>query len=153
MRIRAAVGTGALLLLLSPSGSQRKDSLLPKVTNAAVPFYPELARQTRIQGTVSFRLFTDGKQVSAIEGESGPPLLVKAAAENVRTWEFKPHKPTNFAVTFHYELLPVECDSECHCAPKEKESVLLQLPTAVEVSAAVLMICDPAVTITRPLKP
>jgi TonB family protein len=120
----------------------------PALASAAVPLYPRLAQMARIQGVVTLRLSTDGKRVSAIEGESGPLMLVKAAKENVGTWQFEPHTPTRFEVTFHYRLLlPIKCDSECNCGSEEKESVLLHLPTEAEVSAETLMICDPAVEI------
>jgi hypothetical protein len=36
-----------------PLGAHKTASDLPKVIRASVPFYPELARQTRIQGTVT----------------------------------------------------------------------------------------------------
>src|SRR5713226_899102 len=74
-----------------------------------------VARQTRIQGVVTLRVSTDGKQVSAVDAENGPPLLVKAAKENVKTWQFEPHTGTKFEITFHNRLLPVECDSDCNC--------------------------------------
>ena len=131
----------------SPSATQKTASDLPRVVMASVPFYPELARQTRIQGTVTLRVSTEGNRVSTVEAETGHPMLVKAATDNVKTWEFKPHAPTSFQVTFRYRLLALECDSGCNCGPKEKESELLQLPTAVEVSAPPLMICDPAAEI------
>jgi len=106
-----------------------------------------VARQTRIQGVVTLRVSTDGKQVSAVDAANRPPLLVKAAKENVKTWQFEPHTGTKFEITFHNRLLPVECDSDCNCDSEEKESVLLQLPTHAEVSAKQYMLCDPAVEI------
>jgi hypothetical protein len=72
-------------------------------------------------------------------------MLVQAAKDNVKTWQFEPHTPTSFEVTFHYKLLlPSKCDSECNCDSTEKESVLLELPTKVEVSSKAPVICDPA---------
>jgi Gram-negative bacterial TonB protein C-terminal len=148
------VGFISTLLLLSVcfaaqyKPAQTKE-FLPRVVSASVPFYPELARETHIEGAVTLQVSTNGKSVSSINPENGALLLINAARENVKTWQFAPHNPTNFEVTFHYNLLPVECDSNCNCGPKEKESVLLQLPTTVEVSAPPLMICDPAVEIRR----
>jgi len=72
-------------------------------------------------------------------------MLAQAAKENVKTWQFEQHRPTTFEATFHYKLLLSKCDSECNCDSVEKGSVLLQLPTNVEVSAKELLICDPAV--------
>jgi len=123
----------------------QKRQTLPSVASASVPLYPRVIRAARIQGDVMLRLSTDGERVSAVEVESGPPMLAQAAKENVKTWQFEPHTPTSFEVTFRYKLLlPSKCDSECNCDSAEKESVLLQLPTNVDVSAKVPMICDPA---------
>jgi hypothetical protein len=110
-----------------------------------VPFYPELARETHIEGTVTLRVSTDGKRVFAVDAQGGHPLLADAAKENVKTWTFGPHVATSFEVTFRYKLLTEECDSECHCDSSEKESVLLHLPATAEVNALSLMTCDPAV--------
>jgi hypothetical protein len=72
-------------------------------------------------------------------------MLITAAEENVRTWLFEQHSPTTFETTFRYKLLPSKCDSNCNCDSVEKGSVLLQLPTDVEVNAKSVQICDPAV--------
>lgn len=133
-----------------PSPAQKTASEVPKVIKASVPFYPELARQTRIQGMVKLRVSTDGKVASAIDRESGHPILVDAATDNVKTWEFKPHAPTSFEVTFHYRLFIPKCDSQCKCdrgEHGEKESVVLHLPTDAELIAPTLLTCDPAVEI------
>lgn len=149
MRNLAAVGVaGVMLSFLAWVAAQTK-APLPKVTSASVPFYPRFAPPARIQGVVTLRLSTDGKRVSTISDESGPPMLVQAAKENVRTWQFEPHRPTGFEVTFHYKLLPTKCDSECVCDSEEKESVLLELPTNVDVNAREYTICDPAEKISR----
>jgi hypothetical protein len=134
----------AALLLSSVALVADQSRSLPAVVSASVPFYPPLARQTRIEATVTVRVSTDGHQVSAVEAEAGPLLLVDAATNNVKTWQFNPHAPTNFEVKFHYRLLNYKCDSQCNCEPEGKESVLLNLPTTVEVSAVIPMICDPA---------
>src|SRR5207245_3861261 len=107
---------------------------LPKVVSASVPFYPDLARQTRIEGAVTLRVSTDGKLVSDVGAVSGHPILVRAATENVKTWELKPQVPTSFELTLRYKLFILECDSECNCDRGErgtKESVILNLQTVV----------------------
>ena len=139
----------------SPSPAQKTASELPEVIAASVPFYPELARQARIQGAVTLRVSTDGRLVSDVGTESGHPLLAKAATENVKTWEFKPHAATSFEVTFRYELFTPECDSECNCdrgERGEKESVVLHLPTDADLNAPTLLTCDPAVEIRQQIK-
>jgi len=134
----------ALGLAASVCAAQESKTPVPDLASAAVPFYPRLAQMARIQGVVTLRLSTDGKRVSAIEGESGPLMLVKAAKENVGTWQFEQHVPTSFETTFRYRLYGSKCDSQCNCSGVEKRTALLRLPTEVEVSAEGLMICDPA---------
>jgi len=77
-------------------------------------------------------------------------MLAQAAQENVKTWQFEQHRPTTFEVTFRYRLLQSKCDAECNCDSVEKPSVLLQLPTDVEVSAKELMVCDSASNRSKP---
>jgi len=152
MKSRRCLAGLSILLLLSPPLVAQQPKRLPKVVSASVPFYPPLAGQTRIEGIVTLQVSTDGKQVSAVDAEGGPRLLVDAATENVKTWHFDPHPPTRFEVKFRYRLLDYKCDPGCNCEPEEKESVLLHLPASVEVSAVVPMICDPAVEIRSPHK-
>ncbi len=137
----------ASLPAIAQDSAQEAKAPVPALASAAVPFYPRLAQMARIQGVVTLRLSTDGKRVSAIEGESGPPMLVKAAKENVGTWQFEQHTPTSFETTFHYRLFPSKCDSQCICSGVEKRTALLRLPTEAEVSAETLMTCDPAIEI------
>ena len=148
MARRQGSGLIAFLLLAASSAAQDKPvgvkAPLPKIVSASVPFFPPLARQTRIDGTVMLRVSTDGQHVSAAEAESGHRLLVNAAKENVKTWQFESHTPTSFEVEFHYRLLPIKCDAQCACDSEEKESVLLLLPANVEISAKGYMTCDPA---------
>lgn len=133
------VGLGANM-----SVAQQAKRLMPTVASASVPLYPRAIRAARIQGDVMLRVSTDGQRASAVEVESGPPMLAEAAKENVKTWQFESHTPTSFEVAFHYRLLvPTKCDSECNCDSEEKESVLLQLPTKVDLSAKIPSICDP----------
>ena len=138
---------GVLLTLglgASMSVGQQAKMVMPTVASASVPLDPRLILPARPQGDVVLRVSTDGQRVSAVEVKSGPPMLAEAAKDNVKTWQFEPHTPTSFEVTFHYKLLlPTKCDSECNCDSEEKESVLLQLPTNVDVSAKVPAICDP----------
>lgn len=144
---------GALVLFLLGMGvimavGQQKP--LPSVTSASVPLYPRITQQAHIGGVVRLRVSTDGNRVASVEIQSGQPMLAQAAQENVKTWQFEPHSPMTFEVTFRYKLLPSKCDAECNCDSAEKPSVLLQLPTDVEVNAKELMVCDPASTKSRP---
>lgn len=140
--------TGILILLVlglggvMAVGQQKKP--LPNVLRASVPFYPRMSQAAHIEGVVRLRVSTDGNRVASVEVQSGQPMLAQAAQDNVKTWRFQTHSPTTFEATFHYKLLPSKCDAECNCDSVEKPSVLLRLPTDVEVSAKELMVCDPA---------
>jgi TonB family protein len=139
----------SLLILLvlglgtTMSTAQQGREHLPTVATAGVPFYPPIARVARMQGVVRLHVTTDGKRVSAISVESGPPMLAQAAEENVKTWQFKDHAPTTFAATFQYKMLP---ESECEM---DSGTVLLRLPTEVDVSAKGVQTCDPTVDNAR----
>jgi len=84
---------------------QEPQEALPKVLQHEQPIYPPLARTARLEGEVHLKITTDGESVSNVEVESGHPLLTKAAEENVRTWKFVKHSPSEFHVTFRYKLI------------------------------------------------
>src|SRR6202043_4253979 len=56
------------------------------------PFYPPLARQARIQGTVLLRaqIGKDGS-IQNLQLVSGHPMLVQAALDAVKQWKYKPY--------------------------------------------------------------
>jgi hypothetical protein len=115
----------------------------PIVVEAAVPLYPPLARQARIEGVVRLEVVTNGERISETHVVSGHPLLAQASKQNVETWRFKPTKSKTFGVTFRYKILP---DSGCDVLTNNS-TVLLRLPTEVEVSAEGTQTCDPTETI------
>jgi outer membrane biosynthesis protein TonB len=122
---------------------------LPAVLSAAVPFYPRICQVAHIEGTVHLRITTDGKTASAIHVEDGPPMLARAAVENVKTWKFENHSPTTFRTIFSYSLFLSECDAGCRCRGTEKPAIILHLPGEVDIRAEEVLTCDPAVK--RPL--
>ncbi len=122
-------------------GAEPPQEPLPRVTNAAVPLYPRTADLAHIEGIVRLQVSTDGVRVADVKVEDGPPMLAKAAADNVRTWEFSQHKPTTFKVKFSYRFLP---ESGCYV---DNSVVTLRLPTEVEVSTKVVHTCDPRSTV------
>lgn len=140
--VRIAV-IGLLAQAFLSLNAQRQKPPLPRVVSAAAPFYPRLAPPARIQGEVTLCLSTDGTRVSSIDAASGPPMLVRTAKENVRTWQFERHAPTTFEAVFRYRLFGYKCEAGCKCESEEKESVILRLPAEVELSAVIPMICDP----------
>jgi TonB family protein len=55
------------------------------------PVYPELAKQARIEGVVRLAVVIDKQgRVSDIKVVSGHPLLIPAALEAVKQWEYNP---------------------------------------------------------------
>ena len=131
-----AVLAASVVTVATTSGQMSKQDL-PTVATAAVPFYPRPARTAHIQGAVRLRISTDGERVSGVVAEAGPPMLIPAAEENVKTWLFEKHDPVTFDVTFRYKMLP---GSQCAI---DNGVVVLHLPTEVEVSAKGIETCDP----------
>jgi hypothetical protein len=126
MRIPIASFALSLILVFVPAvKAQGSPDALPKVIRHAQPAYPPLARQTRVQGDVRIKVTTDGESVRGAETIEGPPLLSKAAEDNVRTWKFAPHSPASFIVTFRYKLMPGDVDVE-----------FLDVPALVQIEAA-----------------
>src|SRR5271154_931830 len=62
----------------------------PTLISAGLPWYPPIARLTKIQGEVKvdFTLNSNGEVVSAT-AVSGHSFLKAAAEENVKTWRFE----------------------------------------------------------------
>jgi protein TonB len=62
-----------------------------KVVSRIIPVYPPLAKQARVQGTVTLVavIGIDGR-VKSLRATSGHPLLVPAALEAVRQWVYRP---------------------------------------------------------------
>jgi hypothetical protein len=145
-KLLSLVAAGMLFLL--PSVAQQKKEPPPRVWSAQAPLYPPVAVQASVQGLVTLRVTTDGKQVVNFDAESGPPYLVIKTNENVKTWKFQPHTPTSFEIKFEYTLSaaspPCAWDS---ADERAKEFVVLRLPTYVELHAIIPVDCDPAVPV------
>jgi TonB family protein len=62
------------------------------VSRQVTPAYPMLARQMKVQGSVTLQALIgrDGL-IQDLRVLSGPPILAGAAREAVRQWHFKPH--------------------------------------------------------------
>jgi TonB family protein len=62
-----------------------------KVVNRVAPQYPPLAKQARIAGAVTLEaVISKEGRVQNVTAINGHPLLVQAAIEAVRQWEFEP---------------------------------------------------------------
>jgi protein TonB len=63
----------------------------PKILYRPEPDYPRLAKQARIQGDVEIDAIIDqAGNVVQMKVMDGPPLLVAAALQAVRTWKYEP---------------------------------------------------------------
>jgi TonB family protein len=80
----------------------------PELVSADIPFYPPLARQARVYGsvTVAFTLPANAGEPADVEAVSGHPMLKSAAVENVKTWHFRNTYAVarKYQTTFHYTL-------------------------------------------------
>jgi len=127
----------ALLVMgIASVSAQESKVALPMVAGAAVPLYPPLARATRIQGVVHIEIATDGHNVITTRVKDGQKLLAAAAEENARTWRFAVHTPISFTVTYRYKL-----DAKLNDNPNNP-TIVLRLPTEVEISSAPLPLLD-----------
>ena len=89
----------------------------PFLKSAPMPFYPPLARQARIEGTVKLRATVnqDG-DISNIEALSGHLLLRNATVEYVKSWKFGWQHPCACTVqrdvTFVYKISEKEASPD-----------------------------------------
>ena len=102
----------------------------PELVSSNIPFYPPLARQARIMGTVklAFTLPASSGEPSDVVVISGHPVLKSAAVENVKTWRFRNTYAVGrkYETTFHYTL----SDSEsAHVTFNSFNSVEVVIPT------------------------
>ncbi len=100
------------------------------VVHADVPLYPALAVAARQSGTVRVRVsIKGGAVVSADTESSAPSVLVHAAKENARTWQFAPDVTSTLDVTYIYELAKDES------GVRQNPRVEMQLPSLVKITA------------------
>jgi bla regulator protein blaR1 len=93
----------------------------PKPVKTEPPVYPPEAKAAHIQGVVVLRVtLNEDGGVSDIEAESGPPVLVKAAIDAVRQWQFSNPSQTEVTttVTVNFSL----ADGESNPSPAPKSS-------------------------------
>ncbi|HWR36947.1 MAG TPA: energy transducer TonB [Clostridia bacterium] len=75
-----------------------------KVKTRINPSYPELARRSRISGTVKFQaVIAPSGQVRTTKLIGGHPLLVGAAEEALKRWKYEPSsEETTIVVEFNF---------------------------------------------------
>lgn len=105
----------------------------PCVTHLSVPKYPLLARQTRIQGTVTATALVYRDGTASVKEGKGHPLLRGVAQENLATWKFKPNdsvEPISLDVEYKF-VLDTENPTDDFNAPS---NVTFDLPHHVTIS-------------------
>lgn len=123
-------------------------TLEPCVAHLVSPNYPQIARQTWIQGkvTASVLVYRDGTASVAKEGK-GHPLLLGAAQENLKTWRFRPNDSAEaIPLDVEYEFL---LDTERPTDDSNSASMeTLDLPRHVTVFAPARKVIVDVATIT-----
>ena len=137
-RILLSLGLMILCGIYHPALGQKAEARLPLVNAGEMPLYPLIARAARVQGVVKIKVTTNGKDVTSVDAVSGPPMLVRFAEENIRTWKFSERKPATFVATFEYVI-----EKLAQCGYTNDE-VILKLPLEVHISAKSVQTCDPA---------
>ncbi len=84
-------GTGTLSGIFSaflPTGGRVKE---PQLISKSAPNYPDMAKQTQIEGEVTVKAVIDitGK-LTNMKVVSGSPMLQQAALDSLRTWKYEP---------------------------------------------------------------
>jgi TonB family protein len=103
---------GVLVFMVAVCLGMEAQTDEPLLLSANIPFYPPLARQARVYGTVkvAFTLPANAGEPANVEAVSGHPLLKSAALENVKTWRFRNIYAVErkYETTFHYALTESE---------------------------------------------
>jgi TonB family protein len=120
---------GSLLLLCAFSVDD-PTTRQPVATHVESIGYPDIARVAQIQGSVDIEIIisSDGG-VSSANPVSGHPVLVQAAAKNVKSWKFDPNPAGDRSLTVKYEFrleLP-----KTNYKPESRN--IFELPTSVTV--------------------
>ena len=99
-----------------PAGPVRVGGVVrePRVVKLVPPAYPSLARTARVSGTVVLEAIVtaDGK-VAEIKVVSGHPLLLEAAINCVKQWEYEPTllngvaTPVILTAKVHFQRAPI----------------------------------------------
>ncbi len=83
------------------ANSQDSAGAVPKVAEHAAPYYPPLARQTRISGDVRLKVTTDGEAVTNVEVISGRSAPQSSRRQCADVGVCDKQQPVNaFFVTF-----------------------------------------------------
>jgi TonB family protein len=102
----APIATAILLLFLSSACIAQQGACgLNKMTEAATPAYPPIAKAAHVEGTVILLVtFKTTGEVETVDIASGPKLLERAATDYVKTWranEYSGPRTCPIVITFH----------------------------------------------------
>ncbi len=77
----------------------------PRLLSSPAPIYPQRARLGNVQGVVVIDAFVDetGK-VTEMKIVSGPPLLIQAALDALRTWKYDPARLNGEPIPMHTQV-------------------------------------------------
>lgn len=140
------------LVLISATSAQPEKQPIIYVKHLEPPYYPPLARQTRVHGTVVMKLKigADGR-ILGIESEpldtpkAAFAMLKDHAEGNIKTWTFgcvgcSPDVPFEQIIKFAYVL--------DYNLPDYTSSVAMDLPDKVTMSTGPIPV-NPAATISK----
>ncbi len=100
------------------------------VMHADIPKYPAVARTARVVGDVRLHVTVNRGTVVGVKATSeANSMLVSAATENVKTWQFQPTVSGSFDTTYSYDLKGEEVFIETN--PRLE----LQLPLWIRITA------------------
>jgi TonB family protein len=94
----------------APPEERNYESAPSRETNQFVtriqPAYPALAREAKIQGTVTLLavIEKDGS-IASLDVLSGNPFLIEAALDAVKGWKYKPYKIGGHVAVVHTQIL------------------------------------------------
>ena len=81
------IGFAMAAFIAAPASAQEAGRAVKKQVK---PEYPQLARQTGVQGSVKLEVvITAAGQVRSVKAMGGHPLLINAAQEAVKHWVFE----------------------------------------------------------------
>ena len=119
----------SLLLLVAFRGLD-EPTRQPLAVHVESLAYPDLARQTQIQGAVDVEIEIDSQgKVSSAFAISGHPLLKESAEKNIRTWRFDTSSSDSRRLTVRYEFILEP--PKTYYRPESRN--LFDLPTRITV--------------------
>lgn len=106
------------------------ESAIPVLQEAAVPRYPDFARNMEITGEVIVDVTIKGGRATATVVKAGDRALASAVLENIKTWRFREKVEATFTTKFEFSL-------ELRKAGDDRnDRLVLNLPSAAKIVGA-----------------